>query len=75
MKKSDHIFEVKAGDGRIFRIWADGRVDGFGSDAIVVNRIPTALREAWAQGRRDGEEAGIQAGQMGSATPPEFTRN
>jgi hypothetical protein len=34
-------FEVIRADGHAFRIWADGRTEGFGEgSAIVINRIP-----------------------------------
>lgn len=36
-------FEVLARDGATFRIWADGRVEGFPPNAVIINRIPALL--------------------------------
>jgi len=43
-------FEVRA-DGRVFKIWADGHVTGFGGAAIIINRIPVLLNQAIAKAR------------------------
>jgi hypothetical protein len=32
------IFEVHSPDGDVFRIWADGRIDGFPPGSMVLNR-------------------------------------
>lgn len=40
-------FEVRDRSGKSFKIWADGRIDGFPDDAtIVFNRIPLLINEA-----------------------------
>lgn len=42
-------FEVIRADGHAFRIWADGRTEGFGdASATVINRIPMLLDEVHA---------------------------
>lgn len=38
-------FEVIDG-AHIYRIWADGRIDGFPADCGVINRIPQVVAEA-----------------------------
>jgi hypothetical protein len=71
MTRNDWIFQVTAKDGKVYRIWANGKIEGFGQEPVVVNRIPLTISDA----RRNAKEAGIQAGQMGSANPPDFPRN
>lgn len=39
------VFEVRHLDGRCWRIWADGRIDGFDGQ-ITINRIPSHTAEA-----------------------------
>ncbi len=39
-------FEVRAQDGSIYHIWADGRVDGFGPRTSITNRIPALVNSA-----------------------------
>ncbi len=40
-------FEVRGLDGSAYRIWADGRIDGFGPNpGIIINRIPTLINSA-----------------------------
>ena len=43
-------FEVRDGS-KVYRIWSDGRIDGFGTEAIVVNRIPAEIGRAVASAR------------------------
>lgn len=35
----------------VYRLWANGRTEGFGEDAIIKNRIPVALHEARNESR------------------------
>lgn len=45
-------FEVHCGD-KVFRIWADGRTEGFEDQPeprVVINRIPLLLAEAIRRG-------------------------
>lgn len=45
-------FEVHDANTRqCWRIFADGRVEGFGGDAMIFNRITMLVRQAYAQGR------------------------
>lgn len=41
-------FEVRSADGKAYRIWADGRTEGFGERCIVINRIPHHISQAVA---------------------------
>jgi len=33
------IFEIHERGGKVYRIWPDGRIEGFPSDAVIVNGI------------------------------------
>lgn len=45
-------FEVTDLAGKHYRIWADGRVDGFDIEpCVVINRIPRAIAEAVERAR------------------------
>lgn len=40
-------FEVRDPvSGHVYKIWASGRIEGFGSAVLVVNRIPQIVAEA-----------------------------
>lgn len=49
-------FEVTEPGGKVYRIWADGRVEGFAPGAIICNRIPT-LAAAEARAAMDANAA------------------
>ena len=42
-------FEVRTPEGGVYRIWADGRVEGFGRAPAIINRIPALAAEAVAE--------------------------
>lgn len=42
-------FEVIRPDGHRYQVFASGRIEGFGSDMIIFNRVPVMMREAVAQ--------------------------
>ena len=48
-------FEVRSG-GEVYRIWANGKVEGFEEPTFVINRIPTL-----AYGKSASETAGTTA--------------
>lgn len=37
-------FKIIEPSGKTYRVYEDGRIEGFESDAIVINRIPMVLR-------------------------------
>lgn len=39
-KKERPVFEVHQKDGKTFKIYADGSTEGFGDDAMIINRLP-----------------------------------
>ena len=39
-------FKIIEPSGKTYRVYEDGRIEGFKSGAIVINRIPMLLREA-----------------------------
>lgn len=39
-KKELPVFEIHENDGKTYKIFADGRTEGFGNDPMIVNRIP-----------------------------------
>ena len=39
------VFEFITHDGNAYRIWADGRIEGFPPEGIVINRIPLLANE------------------------------
>lgn len=40
-------FEVRDPvSGHVYKIWADGQIEGFGSAGLVVNRIPQIVAQA-----------------------------
>lgn len=39
-------FEVYTRDGQAFRVFANGRVEGFGADPVIINRIPPLVNVA-----------------------------
>lgn len=41
----DEAFKVIERSGRTYRIYADGRTEGFAKDAMIFNRIPRLMRE------------------------------
>lgn len=62
LRDSKPAFEVRVGDplmpARHYRIWADGRVEGFKDGelpVLIMNRIPPLVHEAHARGRQIGE--------------------
>lgn len=42
-------FEVLTPSGQTYRIWSNGRVEGFGDKAIIINRIPAEINRAVAR--------------------------
>jgi len=42
------VVELISHDGNAFRVWADGRTEGF-PDGIMINRIPSFANERAAQ--------------------------
>ena len=48
------IFEVTNLAGKSFKIWEDGRIDGFDIEpCIVINRIPERIERAKLEQHRD----------------------
>jgi hypothetical protein len=44
-------FEIRAGvNGRVWKIYASGRIEGFGPGMIIFNRIPQLQRQSFAKG-------------------------
>jgi len=39
-------FEVRTPSGHVYEIYASGRTEGFGPDAIIINRIWVMLHES-----------------------------
>jgi hypothetical protein len=58
MNTSDHAaFEVfNPHTGQRFKVWADGRTEGFGDATCIVNRIPSLIA---AEVQCAKEEAGL----------------
>ena len=58
----NHAFEVHQRDGRVFRIWLNGKIEGFEPNALIVNGMLPYLRmekhRCWLNGI---EYASIQA--------------
>lgn len=48
-------FEVMTPQGA-FKVWADGRIEGFGTQAIVTNRIWSLMAKARREGRQRVED-------------------
>jgi hypothetical protein len=44
-------FEVRAADGHWYRIWSDGRTEGFGDAPIIINRIPPQIAQKVGEAR------------------------
>ena len=42
----EEIFRIVESSGKVYRIYGDGRIEGFESGAVVVNRIPMLISEA-----------------------------
>lgn len=36
----DAVFEVRRADGHVWRVYADGRIEGFPDGCVVINRVP-----------------------------------
>lgn len=53
----DLAFEVRTPAGGSFKVYASGRIDGFGEDCIVVNRIPSIVNVAVANALRGRKAA------------------
>ena len=52
------VFEVIDCDtGHTYRIWANGRIEGFGDRAVVFNRIPQLVAKAEATTEAERIEA------------------
>lgn len=49
----EEAFRVIDPDGKTYRIWADGRIEGFAQPAIVNNGIPALLRR-YSANQSDG---------------------
>lgn len=45
VKEHGLLFAVIARDGKVFKIFADGRVDGFGENPEIINRYPTLVND------------------------------
>lgn len=52
MIENGEAFCVIDPSGKIYRIYANGKVDGFPDGSLIVNRIPALLRKA-ASGEGD----------------------
>lgn len=39
------LFEVHIQDGAVYRIWPDGRVEGFTSPCVVINHYPALVHQ------------------------------
>ena len=50
----DHPFEVRQRDGRVYRVWLNGRIEGFEPNSLVINGmmplINRAKHVAWLKG-------------------------
>ncbi len=49
----EEAFKVIEPSGKIYRIYADGRVEGFAGGSMIFNRIPSLEHQARAEGRAD----------------------
>lgn len=46
------VFEVRdMSSDRVYKIWADGRVEGFPTGHVVINRLPQVVAEAIEEDR------------------------
>ena len=58
----NHAFEIHQRDGRVYRIWLNGKIEGFEPNSMIINGlIPYLNREkhrCWLRGK---EYASIQA--------------
>jgi hypothetical protein len=43
------VFEFITQDGNAYRIWPDGRVEGFPAEGVVINRIPSFANQRAAE--------------------------
>ncbi len=48
-------FKIIEPSGKIYRVYEDGRVEGFESGAVVINRIPMLLRKSETMDGRNQE--------------------
>ena len=59
-------FEVQEPNGKVYRIWLNGRTEGFAEGALVFNRMaPAVNREkyiSWIKGRKSQSIAGLLFG-------------
>ena len=44
---SKPIFEVQEPSGKIYRIWAEGRIEGFEAGAVIINRVAPLMNYAY----------------------------
>jgi len=49
----DYVFLVRDVFGTTYKIWADGRIEGFGPGCTIVNKIPQILAAQAATVRRN----------------------
>lgn len=69
----DPIFEI-LDNGKHYKIWADGRVEGFSENAIISNAIPVVLDYVFVRARHDlpptkGEKSSVRIG-LSQLLPP-----
>lgn len=54
MSTEGPVFQVRTKSGHHFKVWTDGRIEGFPPDSCICNMIPAtiqhAAREAWVKG-------------------------
>lgn len=58
----DAVFEVRHGaDGHVWRVYADGRIEGFPEGCVVVNRVPLYAMEVAGPGPLEADLRALDA--------------